>query len=57
MAAQDITQLIQGNELVAIRTLLHLKALHAIPATGSISLSELSKATQAEESLLGKLPA
>lgn len=33
------------TELVAIRTLLKVKALEAIPVNGSISLQELSKAT------------
>lgn len=48
--------LANGNELVAIRTLLHLKALHAIPPPpSSISLAEISKATQAEEALLERL--
>lgn len=42
-------------EALAIRTFIKLKALEAIPESGSISLEELSKATGAEESLLGKL--
>lgn len=41
-------------EAVAIRTFMKLKVLEAIPATGSISLQDLSKATGAQESLLGK---
>jgi hypothetical protein len=42
-------------ELAAIRTFMKLKILEAIPLTGSISLQELSKATRAQESLLGML--
>jgi hypothetical protein len=41
-------------EAVAIRTFMKLKVLEAIPATGSISLHDLAKATGAQESLLGK---
>lgn len=40
-------------ELIAIRTFIKLKVLEAIPATGSISLQDLAKATGAQESLLG----
>ncbi|KAK0630863.1 S-adenosyl-L-methionine-dependent methyltransferase [Bombardia bombarda] len=40
------------TELVAIRTFINLKVLEAIPKTGSISLTDLSKATGAQESLL-----
>jgi hypothetical protein len=43
------------TELVAIRTLLKLKALENIPVDGSISLQALAKATGAQESLLGLL--
>jgi DNA-binding IclR family transcriptional regulator len=42
-------------ELVAIRTLMHLKALQHIPPTGSTSLTVLSKATGAQDSLLERL--
>lgn len=44
------------TELVALRTLLHLKAFHNIPTDGSISLQALAKATGAQESLLGSCP-
>lgn len=40
-------------ELIAIRTFMKLKVLETIPLTRSISLQELSKATGAQESLLG----
>jgi len=40
-------------ELVAIRTFMKLRVLDAIPRTGSISLQDLSKATGAQDSLLG----
>jgi len=40
-------------ESVAIRTFIKLKVLEAIPETGSISLQELSRATGAQDSLLG----
>ena len=40
-------------EGVAIRTFMKLKVLDAIPATGSISLHDLAKATGVQESLLG----
>jgi hypothetical protein len=39
--------------VLAVRTLLHLKALEKIPDNGSISLQDLAKATGAQESLLG----
>ncbi|KAM0074320.1 hypothetical protein ACKRZS_013638 [Fusarium odoratissimum] len=39
-------------ELVAIRTFMKLKVLDAIPATGSISLQDLSQATGVQDSLL-----
>ncbi|RKL45800.1 hypothetical protein BFJ72_g3345 [Fusarium proliferatum] len=39
-------------ELVAIRTFMKLKVLNAIPATGSISLQDLSQATGVQDSLL-----
>jgi hypothetical protein len=42
-------------EGVAIRTFMKLRVLDAIPATGSISLHDLAKATGAQESLLGML--
>lgn len=41
-------------ELVALRTLQHLRAFEHIPPTGSISLATLSEATGAQESLLGQ---
>jgi hypothetical protein len=41
------------TELVAIRTFMKLKVFEAIPLTGSISLQNLSKATGAQDSLLG----
>lgn len=41
-------------ELVAIRTFMKLKVLEAIPLEGGISVQDLSKATGAQESLLGK---
>jgi hypothetical protein len=40
-------------EGIAIRTFMKLKVLDAIPATGSISLRDLAKATGVQESLLG----
>jgi len=40
-------------ELVAIRTFMNLRVLDAIPRTSSISLQDLSKATGAQDSLLG----
>ncbi|KAK7421127.1 hypothetical protein QQZ08_010055 [Neonectria magnoliae] len=40
-------------ELIAVRTFMRLKVLGAIPATGSISLEDLSKATGVQDSLLG----
>ncbi|KAF4964685.1 hypothetical protein FSARC_7392 [Fusarium sarcochroum] len=42
-------------ELVAIRTFMKLKVLDAIPATGSISLQDLSKATGVQDSLLERM--
>jgi hypothetical protein len=42
-------------EAVAIRTFMKLRVLEAIPATGSITLHDLAKATGAQESLLGTL--
>ncbi len=42
-------------EAVAIRTFMKLKVLEAIPEVGSISLQDLSKATGAQDSLLGLL--
>ncbi|KIX02109.1 uncharacterized protein Z518_08048 [Rhinocladiella mackenziei CBS 650.93] len=45
----------QAMELVAIRTLLHLKAFHSMPPAGSISLTALSQVTGAEEALLERL--
>lgn len=44
----------QMAELVAIRTFMKLKVLDAIPTSGSISLSDISKKTGAQESLIGK---
>jgi hypothetical protein len=41
---------------LAICTFIKLKVLDAIPRTGSISLEDLSKATGAQESLLGMVP-
>lgn len=41
-------------ELVAIRTFMKLKVLEAIPREGPISLEDLSKATGAQDSLLGR---
>lgn len=40
-------------ELIAARTFIKIGALDAIPDTGTISLHGLSKATGAQESLLG----
>jgi len=42
-------------ELIAIRTFIKLKVFEAIPATGSISLQDLAKATGAQESLLERM--
>ncbi|KAF5578811.1 O-methyltransferase B [Fusarium pseudoanthophilum] len=42
-------------ELVAIRTFMKLKVLDAIPATGSISLQDLSRATGVQDSLLERM--
>ncbi|KAI1059857.1 hypothetical protein LB506_008780 [Fusarium annulatum] len=42
-------------ELVAIRTFMKLKVLNAIPATGSISLQDLSQATGVQDSLLERM--
>lgn len=42
-------------ESIAIKTFIKLKVLEGIPLTGSISLPDLSKATGAQESLLGKI--
>lgn len=42
-------------ELVAIRKLLELDVLNKIPSKGSISLSDLAKATKVRESLLERL--
>ncbi|KAJ3537753.1 hypothetical protein NM208_g6185 [Fusarium decemcellulare] len=42
-------------ELVAIRTFMRLKVLDAIPAAGSISLNDLSKATGVQDSLLERM--
>jgi hypothetical protein len=47
------TPITQIAELVAIRTFMKLKVLDAIPKEGSISLEDLSKATGAQDSLLG----
>lgn len=44
-----------ANELVAIRTCLHLKAFHAIPFPGSISLDEIADKTSASGALLERL--
>jgi hypothetical protein len=41
-------------EAIAIRTFIKLKVLEAIPTTGSKSLQDISKATGAQESLIGK---
>ncbi|KAF4495588.1 O-methyltransferase B [Fusarium agapanthi] len=42
-------------ELIAIRTFMKLKVLDAIPATGSISLQDLSRATGVQDSLLERM--
>ncbi|KAH7158596.1 O-methyltransferase-domain-containing protein [Fusarium sp. MPI-SDFR-AT-0072] len=42
-------------ELVAVRTFMKLKVLDAIPATGSISLQDLSQATGVQDSLLERM--
>ncbi|KAF5552105.1 O-methyltransferase B [Fusarium mexicanum] len=42
-------------ELVAIRTFMKLKVLDAIPAAGSISLQDLSRATGVQDSLLERM--
>ncbi|KAF4442844.1 hypothetical protein F53441_11634 [Fusarium austroafricanum] len=42
-------------ELIAVRTFMKLKVLDAIPATGSISLQDLSEATGIQDSLLGPI--
>ena len=44
----------QMAELIALRTFIKLKVFAAIPESGSISLADLSKATGAQESLLGE---
>jgi hypothetical protein len=45
--------LLQANELVCIRTLLHLKVFEHLPAAGSITLTALANATGVQASLLG----
>ncbi|KAL2423234.1 O-methyltransferase gsfC [Exophiala dermatitidis] len=45
----------QAMELVALRSLMHMGVFAQIPSQGSISLSSLSQATKAEESLLERL--
>ena len=47
--------LANANELVAIRTCLHLKALNAIPYPGSASLKEIADSTTASSQLLERL--
>jgi hypothetical protein len=42
-------------ELIAVRTFMKLKVLDVIPATGSISLQDISNATGAEESLIERM--
>ncbi|KAI7764424.1 hypothetical protein LZL87_003629 [Fusarium oxysporum] len=42
-------------ELVAVRTFMKLKVLDAVPATGSISLQDLSQATGVQDSLLERM--
>ncbi|KAK1757099.1 O-methyltransferase B [Echria macrotheca] len=42
-------------ELIAIRTFMRLGVLDAIPKTGAISLTDLAKATGAQESLLERM--
>ncbi|RSL92312.1 hypothetical protein CEP52_013901 [Fusarium oligoseptatum] len=42
-------------ELVAVRTFMRLKVLDAIPASGSISLKDLSQATGVQDSLLERM--
>ncbi|KAF4948526.1 hypothetical protein FGADI_9590 [Fusarium gaditjirri] len=42
-------------ELIAIRTFMKLKVLDTIPATGSISLQDLSRATGVQDSLLERM--
>ncbi|KAH6900570.1 S-adenosyl-L-methionine-dependent methyltransferase [Thelonectria olida] len=42
-------------ELIAVRTFMRLKVLDAIPATGSISLDDLSKTTGVQDSLLERM--
>ncbi|KAJ4513053.1 hypothetical protein HRR75_004820 [Exophiala dermatitidis] len=45
----------QAMDLVALRSLMHIGVFAQIPSQGSISLSSLSQATKAEESLLERL--
>jgi hypothetical protein len=40
-------------EVVAVRTMLSLGVLQTIPLQGSISLEDLSKTTNVQDSLLG----
>ena len=47
--------LANAMEVVAVRTLLDLKVLHRIPPQGSISLKDLSEATNTEPSLIERL--
>ncbi|KAI1613983.1 S-adenosyl-L-methionine-dependent methyltransferase [Exophiala viscosa] len=52
MAMQHATN---GLEIVAVRTMLGLGVLKAIPLEGSISLADLSKATNVQDSLLERM--
>ncbi|KAJ9609711.1 hypothetical protein H2200_006039 [Cladophialophora chaetospira] len=54
-ADMGAVHLAQANELVAVRTLLHVKAFRHIPPDGSISLSALSGAMDVQEALLERL--
>lgn len=48
-------QVANANELVAIRTCLHLKALHAIPYPGTATLEKIAQTTSATPQLLERL--
>lgn len=50
-----ITRVTETIEIIVIRTLLYLEVLDAIPAKGSVSLTDIASATSAQPSLLERL--
>ncbi|KXL49911.1 MAG: hypothetical protein FE78DRAFT_103943 [Acidomyces sp. 'richmondensis'] len=50
-----ITRVTETIEIIVIRTLLYLEVLDAIPAQGSVSLTDIASATSAQPSLLERL--